>query len=348
MMAEDVAKNKPMKKTTLITLIFLLSIQLIAQQRIDGNFAFQTDPAKKYSLYIPSTYSAGTANKMMLGLHPFNTSRWDAESWCDTLIGFAETNGLILVCPDGGADGQVDDAIDTAFTSALLDSARIWYNIDTEKTYVMGFSWGSRTTYTYGLSRPTVFGGYLPIGAAITNTIEVTVPLQNNSADKAVYIIHGSFDSPNTRFYPVRDSLIAKGAIVNTNLLSGVGHTIDFANRDNILSTGYKWIDSVNCYQLTTDVEAVIKKTATAVLFPNPVTLEETLKLEINSDYKEQEAEIMIFDLQGKQIKKSGATIFNGINVLEKDFNNLPRGTYMVSIKLNKDRRIISQKIIFE
>ena len=169
-MEEVVVKTIVMKKILVILAVILCSVELIAQQRVDGDFAFQTDPTKKYSLYIPSSYSVGTPNKMMLGLHPLNTARWNGISWCDTLINFAESNNLILVCPDGGVDGKVDDGIDTAFTSALLDSARIWYSIDIEKTYVMGFSVGGRATYTYGLNRPSIFGGYMPIGAAITNT----------------------------------------------------------------------------------------------------------------------------------------------------------------------------------
>ncbi len=135
-----------MKKNILITLSILFSIHSFSQQRIDGNFAFQTNPGKKYSLYIPSSYNTTTPNKTMLGLHPLNTSRWNGVSWCDTLINFAESNQLILVCPDGGVDGKIDDPIDTAFTTAILDSVRIWYNIDNDKTYVMGFSWGAKAT----------------------------------------------------------------------------------------------------------------------------------------------------------------------------------------------------------
>ncbi|MFT5167850.1 MAG: hypothetical protein ACI8P3_003088, partial [Saprospiraceae bacterium] len=109
-------------KNLLFILLLISYSSLIGQTRIDGSFEFQNDSAKKYSLYIPSGYQAGTAHRLMLGLHPFNTNRWDAESWCDTLIVFAETNNLILACPDGGIDGAVDDPIDTAFTSILLDS----------------------------------------------------------------------------------------------------------------------------------------------------------------------------------------------------------------------------------
>lgn len=233
---------------------FLISSLLIllawfpgqSQTRIDGNFAFQTNPAKGYSIYVPSGYNANTANTLMVGMHPLNTARWDAISWCDTLIDFAEMNGLLLVCPDGGANGSVVDPIDTAFTTALLDSMYNWYNIDQDRIYIMGFSFGGRGTYTYGLSNPNVFSGLLPIGAAITNTNEVNTTLQANSSCKPLYLVHGGNDSPNTRFYPIRTALMNNGAIVNSLLMPGVGHTIDFPNRNQILTTAFQWIDSVN------------------------------------------------------------------------------------------------------
>lgn len=242
-----------MKQLSTLLILLLATTALMAQVRINGNFAFQTNPSKKYSLYIPSSYSAATPNAMMVGMHPFNTSRWNAISWCDTLIAFAEANDLLLVCPDGGSNGNITDAIDYAFTTVLLDSVRNWYNIDTERTYIMGFSMGGRATYTYGLAHPNVFGGYLPIGAAISGLNEVNATLQANSNCRPVYIVHGSFDSPNTRYTPVRTALINAGAIVNSLLMSGVGHTIDFPNRNQILTTAFQWIDSVNTAPLQAD-----------------------------------------------------------------------------------------------
>ncbi len=226
----------------------------------------------------------------------------------------------------------MDDDIDTAFTSALLDSARIWYNIDTEKTYVMGFSWGGRTAYTYGLNRPSVFGGYLPIGAAITNTNEVNVTLQNNSVGKPVYILHGGSDSPNTRFYPIRTALINSGAIVNSLLQNGVGHTIDFANRDAILTTAYNWIDSINCANITVSSKSVDEIQLDIVTFPNPINKKGGLNLVLNSNYNEQKGEILIFDLQGKQLIQTTSIVKNGINKLDNKITDLAPGTYMLSV----------------
>ncbi|MEO6191241.1 MAG: hypothetical protein ABIO44_13735, partial [Saprospiraceae bacterium] len=116
----------------LIAFFLLNCTGLFSQVRIDSSFSFQSDPAKKYSLYIPSSYKVSHANRLMLALHPLNTSRWNGQSWCDTLVSFAQQNGLILVCPDGGLDGAINDPIDTAFTSALLDSMKFWYSIDVQ------------------------------------------------------------------------------------------------------------------------------------------------------------------------------------------------------------------------
>jgi hypothetical protein len=222
-----------------------------AQQSIDTSFAFQTATSKMLSIYIPSTYSASTPNKMMIGFHPFNVGVWNSQSWRDTLITLAETHGLILMCPDGGSNGIVDDAIDTAFTSVMCDSMANWYNIDPDAIYATGFSVGGRATYTYMLNHPGKIAGGIPIGAAINGTSQVNSTLQSNATCKPIYIVHGGNDSPNTRYYPVRTALISAGAWINSNLMSGIGHTIGFTNFNSVISTAYVWVDSLNSMALT-------------------------------------------------------------------------------------------------
>lgn len=255
-------------KKTLLSILLLVPIALLFSQtgqRIDGAFEFQTDNAKKYSLYIPSNYDETQPQKLMLGLHPFNTSRWDAKAWRDTLLTFAETNDLLLVCPDGGADGKVDDAIDTAFTSVLLDSVRTWYSINEAEKYIMGFSWGGKTTYTYGLRRTAQFKGYLVIGAAV-NINEVS-PIMEMAKDENFYLLHGANDNTGTRFTPLLNALEQNGACVESQLLNGVGHTIDFVNRNNLLTQAFEYLETNNCGTSST----LTQDTATIpLLYPNP------------------------------------------------------------------------------
>lgn len=316
-------------------LFFILSaffLHLNAQTRIDATINFQTDPAKQYSIYVPSSYDENTPNKMMLGLHPLNTNRWNSISWCDTLIAFAETNDLLLICPDGGEDGAVDDPIDIDFTTAILDSMLLWYNVEETKIFAMGFSWGGRTTYTYGLNNVDKFAGFMPIGAAIDGLNQVTGIIEN-AEDKPFYIIHGSNDSPNNRFTPIRDALIEEGACVETNLLSGVGHTIDFDNRNAILTEGFTWLDSVSCGIINhvNDVELTAKMT----IFPNPVSVGTKVKIEIANGLVP--LEIQVFNMTGKVI-----TIVENSNYLETE--NFEAGVCFLKIKTESG--IFSKKLI--
>jgi len=253
-------------KMRFFTLLFLLisATLVFSQESIDGSFEFQTDPAKKYSLYIPSEYDENTPHALMLGLHPLNVNRWDGESWRDTLIAFAEMNNLLLVCPDGGIDGQIDSPIDTAFTTTLLDSVSQWYNINQEEKYVLGFSWGGKTTYTYGLRRTNEFKGYLVIGAAVTIT-EVN-GIVENATNENFFLVHGSNDNPNTRFTPLRNALMENNACVGTNLMTGVGHTIDFPNRNSILTDAFTFLKDNVCETSNTQNEVI----PNISVFPNP------------------------------------------------------------------------------
>ena len=288
-------------------LLSFLFISLYAQQRIDGDFSFQGDPAKKYALYIPSSYDVNSPNKLMLGLHPLNTNRWNAESWCDTLVAFAESNNLILVCPDGGPDGRIDDPVDTAFTTALLDSVELWYNIDTAKVYTMGFSWGGKTTYSYGLRNSKRLKGFIPIGAAVNSINEVNGIIANANG-RPWYVVHGSNDAANIRYTPFVNALQQNGAILNSNLMNGVGHTIDFPNRNQILSDAFEWVDSVNCSLIDT---SSMDTTTTGLndlpfekginLYPNPIRGGNEFSVDLPGVAFEQ-VEIEVLDVLGKRI----------------------------------------------
>ena len=217
-----------------------ISITSYAQEQINGSFPFQTDPSKDYSIVIPSAYEEGKEISAFLALHPWNTQNWDGRRWCEEIADFAEVNSVILICPDGGVDGQIDDPIDTAFTTVVIDSAMTWYSIAPDSLYVLGFSWGGKTTYTYGLNHVSKFAGFMPIGAA--TSVNDLDGIADQSFEKPYYIIHGENDNPNVRFYPMIERLLNEGALVESNLLPGVGHTIWFPNQVEILTDGYIWL----------------------------------------------------------------------------------------------------------
>jgi predicted esterase len=281
-------------KNILGCLILLVGYSTQGQDVIDGGFDFETVNNKKYSLYIPSGYDEGTPHQLMLGLHPLNTSRWDGEAWRDTLINFAESNDLILVCPDGGPDGRIDDAIDTSFTTVLLDSVAAWYNINQNEKYIMGFSWGGKTTYTYGLRRTDQFAGYIVIGAAIQ--FGEVADIISNAKDENFYLVHGSQDAVSTRYTPLLNGLNDNNACTESILMSGIGHTIDFPNRNQILSEAFQWIKNNNCG--TSSIQD-INLTSQILVSPNPshgkINISNTDELILST--------IQITNLAGKKLR---------------------------------------------
>ena len=69
-----------------------------------------------------------------------------------------------------------------------------------------------------------------------------------------------------TRYFPILESLIDNGACVETNFLQGVGHTIDFPNRNSILTDAFQWLASQNCgISVTSEIQD-----NNVILFPNP------------------------------------------------------------------------------
>ena len=323
-----------MKNQFLLFLVFIPFLNLFAQQRIDDSFAFQTDPAKKYSIYVPSGYDANVPHTMMLGLHPLNTSRWDSESWCDTLINFAETNNLLLVCPDGGIDGAIDDPIDTAFTTVLLDSMETWYNVDSDRVYAMGFSWGGKTVYTYGLNHIDRFKGFMPIGAAIT--LSEISGVESNAAWHPYYIVHGGNDSPNIRYAPLKNAMEDNDACVNSILMNGVGHTIDFPNRNQILTNAFIWIDSVNCAATTSTID--FQENQDLNIFPNPISPSELLQVEISSKLNGN----LVFEIistDGKVIQQHQLTkTSNEVETIPISISNCPKGIYFLRVSNSKGK----------
>ena len=304
-----------MSRLLLSTILTIVSSNLLfSQEQINGSIPFQTDPGKDYSIFIPSAYQEEEPIPAFLALHPLNTNRWNAQTWCEELSDFAEANGVILVCPDGGEDGKIDDPIDTAFTSFLLDSAFIWYSIDETKLYATGFSWGGKTTYTYGLNHIEKFAGLMPIGAAIS--VGEVNGISENIDNVPIYIIHGSQDNPNVRYFPLLEEMEANGGCVESILMQGVGHTIDFDNQVEILTEGYEYLQENEC--TATSVEDIDHETKVEILPYTMIAENDIISLNLPNDKSWQ-----IFGFDGTMVK----TGFRGQIVMD-----LTTGLYIIQV----------------
>lgn len=322
------------------------------QVRIDSSFAFQNDPAKRFALYVPSGYTEGTPNKLILALHPFHQAWGNSVTWCDILMDFAETNSLIMICPDGGNDGRIDDPIDKAFFTALLDSAANWYSVNPDKVFILGFSWGARAAYTYGLANHEKFAGFITLGAFINGTDQVTPAMLSNSANKPFYIMHGDQDNIvdlQTGFHPIRNALINNGAIVNSLVLQGVGHTINFPNRDAILTDAFNWVDSVDsdiAVGIDDAPESHIMEFSLAQNYPNPFNPATT----ITYGLQRGDAVILtIYDIHGKAVR----TLVNGyqppgIHSARFDAESLSSGVYLYRLQVGSQFSDIKKMLLIQ
>ncbi len=328
-------------RSLLCLLLAWSSVSLTAQTQLNLELSFQSDPAKKYSIVVPTSYNPANPAKLMLGLHPFNTNRWSGQTWCEYLNEFAETNNLLLLCPDGGDDGRIDDPIDTAFTSHLLDIIGDSYTIDNDKVYAMGFSWGGRTTYSYGLRNTHRLHGFMPIGAA-TNGLSIN-SVAMNAEGQPFYLIHGSNDSPNSNFTPFINLLEANEAIVNSKLLSGVGHTIDFADNLAILSEAYRWIDSVNCAKTTTGTTAIASENLQWSVGPNPLALGDNLWLSNGQDTAGP-SEMAWYDIQGRLLYKQGIEGGNNPAVIKIPVQ--AEGVYFLILQNEKGQHEVHRLVV--
>ncbi len=316
-----------------------------AQTRVDSSFAFQIDPAKKFALYVPSGYQDGIENKAILALHPLHAVWGNSKTWCDILTAFAEENNLLMICPDGGADARIDDPIDVAFTTALLDSLRAWHTVDEDKTFILGFSWGARAAYTYGLANPDVFAGSITIGAFINGTAQVGPGLLANAANKPFYIMHGDSDALvnlQTGFFPIRDALQDAGAFVNSLILENVDHTINFPNRDQLLSDAFSWVDSISTAVAQLDVEDVPTLTnlpgTLGLNYPNPFRQSTRIAYSVRQPGLVQ---ILAYNVVGQLVrtiideKKTVGEYVVDWNGADDGGNGLPAGAYFYTLTID-------------
>ncbi|MBK7810739.1 MAG: hypothetical protein IPI50_05765 [Saprospiraceae bacterium] len=275
-------------KNTIVLLILLIHLNSVAQSRLEGSFFFKGE-LKQYSLFIPENWEPGM--NAVLAFHPLNTTRWNSTSWCDTLVSFAKDQTVLLICPDGGVDGRVDDPVDLEFTSALLDSTDLWYQFNTDSLVALGFSWGARTVYTYGLANPSRFRGLIAIGAAIEGTNQLN-GLESGAKFKNIFIIHGTNDDVNNRYWPAKQFFSKTQSCYKDSLLRGIGHTIDFTNRNSIIAHAYKFTLRNECLISSISEETMIEKMGISFL-QNTLTLFSDMDTEIP---------FIVFDLYGKRL----------------------------------------------
>jgi len=329
-----------MKKHAAILMVVLtISLMGMSQKTLDKSIQFPPGGGFiNYHIYEPSGLDVNVPHKMIVGFHPFNTSRWDGESWRDTLITFAENANLLLICPDGGPDGRIDGEADFDFIEAITDSMRNWYNVDTNGLYAIGFSVGGKAVYEYALKHRSEYKGLIPVGAAISDTDYVDDIIHRGRCQN-YHIVHGKQDSPNTRYYPMKDGLERNGANVEVSFMGGVGHTFDFPSRNTIILRAFRYVDTASCNY--TGVGRV-SENVIGRIYPSLITKGENIVLDL--DINRISGTLSFYDLKGAIYKSQDLIITESKTKFStKDFEP---GVYIVRFEGNEGT--VQQRILIQ
>ncbi|MEM6343256.1 MAG: hypothetical protein AAF927_05230 [Bacteroidota bacterium] len=330
-----------MKRAIYLTLLILLIplINLAKGNSLDGQIRAYDGTARDYSLYFPSSYNGKKSMPLMVSFHPYGKYRWNAKSWRDTLQNFAEANQVILLCPDGGLDGRTDQADDLSLALQLVQSTRRKYNIDAKQIYAMGHSWGAKAALKFGLSHPEMLNGLLLVGMSSEMAASEFAPFYARSRNMRIYILHGQYDSPTTRFQPLHDQLMRGGACLEFEIMKGVGHTIHFAGRDNRLSKALKWIQQSPCYQIPQSEHNKHQFQNTQIsIYPNPST--EGASIWIGGLKVEEVAQIRILNRSGILTR-----IIKNFHP-EQPIRGLSHGDYVFVFMLRNGTKVSKQVLI--
>jgi hypothetical protein len=97
------------------------------------------DPSKRYSLYLPSNYSAEKKHPLILAFDPQGNGNLPVEKYHE----LAEKYGYILMGSNNSKNGQPIDETQ-AIISSMFEEITTRYSVDTSRIYLMGFSGGAR------------------------------------------------------------------------------------------------------------------------------------------------------------------------------------------------------------
>lgn len=231
-----------MKKFLLPALFSFAITALYAQQTLNDSI-YHGGMYRTYILYVPASYSAGTAVPLILNFHGYTSNAVEQLFYGD-FRPIADTAGFLVVHPQGTLDannepywnsdwgGAVDDI---GFTAALIDSLSAEYSINQSRVYSTGMSNGGFMSYTLACSLSERIAaiasvtGTMNFGQNLSCSPEHPMPVMeiHGTADPVVpYNGSGTMSSVvNTMAYWVNTNVCdltpIQTEVPNTNLADG-------------------------------------------------------------------------------------------------------------------------------
>ena len=187
---------------------------------------------RTYLLYVPSSYTSGTAVPLLISLHAFNES----AQYQNSLANFkpiADTAKFLIAMPDGQPNNQFNGFIgwnifpissgvdDPGFIKKLIDVISQQYTIDPNRIYLTGHSAGAILSYELACSMSDRIAAIAPVNGFMFPSFLTSCAPKH---PVPVIEIHGTSD-------PVRS-------------WDGVGPVTQAVNMDTLIS---HWVRTNGC-----------------------------------------------------------------------------------------------------
>jgi len=128
-----------------------------------GNVQATTSGGSEYYIYIPSTYDPSTPMPLFVLWHgTAGAGNADAQAqavrskWDD----HAETGQFIIVSQVGTGEQGSWDSGDVAILNDIIEDIQLFYNIETRRMYLWGFSSGGHWMHALGMIYADRFAAY--------------------------------------------------------------------------------------------------------------------------------------------------------------------------------------------
>jgi polyhydroxybutyrate depolymerase len=204
----------PMSRRTVLAAIFVLiaapavfalieRVTFDVRSRTNGT-VISSGVERKYLLYVPRSYDRAKPAPLVISMHGaggWATQQMDVSGWNE----LAETEGLIVVYPEGGYGGgprvwsvEHDRRVprDVRFISDLIDKLQATYNIDATRIYANGLSNGGGMSFLLSCTLANRIAAVGLVSSALTHQWDVCT----DTRPVPMIAFHGTAD-PVTRYH---------------------------------------------------------------------------------------------------------------------------------------------------
>jgi len=181
-------------------LVFSIPLLSVAQQII--NYTITVDAIEReYILYVPATYDSNSSTPLILSYHGLGGTA-QAQMDDHDFRPLADSEGFLIAHPEGspinaaGLQGWnfMNDTLpdDVLFTGAMIDSIAADYNINLDRVYACGMSFGG----FFSVFLAGQLSNRIAAVASVAGTMVSAVPYSVLSPDRPISLlqIHGTND----------------------------------------------------------------------------------------------------------------------------------------------------------